>query len=62
MSSKTNESCEMAEGAGILLLFAPLSKRPVLVWNACLHKTNKDNACFQVFCSRLLSLTHKRII
>ena len=42
MSSKTKESCEMTEGAGILLLFAPLSKRPVLVWNACLHKTNKE--------------------
>ena len=42
MSSKTKESCEMAEGAGISLLFAPLCKRPVLVWNACLHKTNKE--------------------
>ena len=42
MSSKTKESCEMTEGAGILLLFAPLSKRPVSVWNACLHKTNTE--------------------
>ena len=42
MSSKTEECCEMTEEAGILLLFSPLSKRSVLVWNACLHKINKE--------------------
>ena len=42
MSLKTKECCEMIEGAGILLLFEPLSKRPALVWNACSHKTNNE--------------------
>ena len=42
MPAKTKECSEMTEGAGILLLFGPFSKRPALLWNACSHKTNKE--------------------
>ena len=42
MSLKAKKCCTMTEGAGILLLFAPLSKRPALVSNACSDKTNKE--------------------